>query len=95
MKLSELKDEKALDVLADLIEPTTAILSDKDIKTAYEEQGKLKAVKLAIKHHKKEVIEILAILDDTPIEKYHVNLLTLPVKILEILNDEQLMQLFQ
>ena len=94
-KLSDFKDEKALDVMADLLEPLAEILSDPALKSAYERKAnKLKLVKLAIKNHKRAVIEILAILDDTPVEDYHVNLLTLPAKILEILNDEEFTQLF-
>lgn len=93
MKLSDIKDEKALDVLADIIEPANEIFSDEEVKEA-SEKSKAKAISIAIKKHKKEVIAIMAALDDVPIENYHFNILTVPIKILSILNDPELEQLF-
>ena len=96
MKLSDYKGEKALDVLADLIDPASEIFGDKEIIDAFRNGKKLKGVKFAIKNHKKSVIELLAILDDEDPEKYaeKINLLTLPVKLLQILNDSELAQTF-
>lgn len=95
MKLSEFKGEDALDLLADIIEPAAEILSDKEIAEIYRSGGKKTAlVKVAIKNHKKEVIEILAAMDGVPAEEYSCNVLTLPMKLLEILNDKELIQFF-
>lgn len=97
MKLSEYKGEKALDLLADLIEPAAAIMADKEITNAVRANlPKIKIVKAAIKNHKAEVIEILAILDGEDPKKYaeKVTLFTLPAKLLEIFNDPDLMNLF-
>lgn len=97
MKLSEYKGEKALDLLADLIEPATAIMADKEITNAVRANlPKIKIVKAAIKNHKAEVIEILAILDGADPKEYaeKVTLFTLPAKLLEIFNDPDLMSLF-
>ena len=97
MKLSEYKGEQALDMLADLIEPAAAIMADKEISNAAKANlPKIKIVKTAIKNHKPEVIEIMAILDGEDPEDYaeKVNLFTLPAKLLEILNDPDLMSLF-
>lgn len=95
MKIMQLDNEKALDAFADLLEPLTEILTDKEVKAAYDKDGlKIGVVKLAIKKHKKEVIQILAILDDTPVEKYKVNILTLPAKIIELLNTPEFSDLF-
>ncbi len=94
MKLSEFEGEQALDVLADLIEPAAEIMADEKIKEAYENKNIASAAKVAIKGHKKAVISIMATLDCVPIEDYHVNLLTLPMKFLELLNDPELEQLF-
>ena len=96
MKLSEFRDEKALDVLADLLDPATEILADPEVKMMVQSgQPKLKIIKPIIKNHKKAVIEILAILDDVPVEDYHVTVFSLPLKLLEVLNDPHLMELFQ
>lgn len=97
MKLSDYKGEQALDILADLIEPAAAIMADKEIAN-FAKSGKpvITLVKPLIKGHKKEVIEIMAVLEGETPEKYKekVNIFTLPAKLLEILNDEELMSLF-
>lgn len=97
MRLSEYKGEQALDMLADLIEPVATIMADPEIeRLARSGQPQVKIIKPAIKNHKKEVIEILAILDCADPSDYasKVNLFTLPAKLLEILNDPDLMSLF-
>lgn len=94
MKLSEFKDEQALDVLADLIEPAAEIMMDEKVSSEFEKENLPRAVSFAIKNHKKAVIKILATLDGVPVEEYHVNIFTLPVKLLELLNDPEVTQLF-
>ena len=96
MKISEYKNEEALDILADLIEPAGEIFSDKDFvkKIQSKKSNKMEIVKSLIKDHKKAIIEILAILDETPVDEYECNIFTLPIKILEILNDEELVKFF-
>lgn len=94
MKLSEYKDEQALDLLADLFEPVTEILSDEDVRTAAEKGNKAKAISVAIKNHKDSVIAILAILDGVPKEDYHCNVFTLPLKLIELISDPAIHQLF-
>ena len=94
MKLSDYKGEEALDLIVELLDPITKIMSDKQIADAYQKVSKLEAIKIAIKNHKTEVIEILAILDGEDPKEYEVNIFTLPVKILEILNDPELIKLF-
>lgn len=94
MKLSEYKNEQALDILADILEPSAKIFSDKDVKQAFEKGDKISGIKAAIKGHKTEIIEILAVLDGVPVAEYECNVLTLPVKLLEILNDTDLMSFF-
>lgn len=94
-KLSEYKDEEALDVLADLLDPMISILADSELKDAFNSsENKIAVVKIAIKNHKKEVMEILATLEGIPVEEYHCNIFTLPVKCLEILNDKELVDFF-
>ena len=94
MKLSEYQGEAALDLLADLIEPAGEIMSDKEIGEVFKD-NRFKAIGMAIKNHKKAVMKILATMDGVPVEEYKCNVLTLPVKILELLNDPELIRLFQ
>ena len=93
MKLSEYQGEDALDVLADLIEPAGEIMSDKQIGDVFKE-NRFRAIGLAIKNHKKAVMQIMATMDGVPVEEYKCNVFTLPVKILELLNDPDIVQLF-
>ena len=94
MKLSEYQGEAALDILADLIEPAGEIMSDKHLGEAFKE-NRFKAIGMAIKNHKKAMIQILATMDGVPVDEYKCNVFSLPVKILEILNDPEMIQLFQ
>lgn len=93
MKLSEYQGEAALDILADLIEPAGEIMSDKQIGDVFKE-NRFRAIGLAIKNHKNAVMQIMATMDGVPVEEYKCNVFTLPVKILELLNDPDIVQLF-
>ena len=93
MKLSEYQGEDALDILADLIEPAGEIMSDREIGEVFK-KNRFKAIGLAIKKHKKAVIQIMATMDGVPVGEYKCNVFTLPAKILELLNDPALIQLF-
>lgn len=93
MKLSEYQGEAALDILADLIEPAGEIMTDKEIGDVFK-KNRFMAIGLAIKNHKKAVMQIMATMDGVPVEEYKCNVFTLPVKILEMLNDPDIVQLF-
>ena len=93
MKLSEYQGEAALDILADLIEPAGEIMTDKEIGEVFK-KNRFRAIGLAIKNHKKAVMQILATMDGVPVDEYKCNVFTLPVKVLELLNDPELVQLF-
>ena len=96
MKLSDLKGEAALDALADLIEPVSEIITDKEfVSLARTNAPRTKLVKAAIKNHKKAVIEILAILDGESPDTYKVSILTLPKKLIEVFNDPDVISLFR
>ena len=93
MKLSEYQGEAALDILSDLIEPAGEIMTDKEIGDVFK-KNRFRAIGLAIKNHKKAVMQIMATMDGVPVEEYKCNVFTLPVKILELLNDPDIVQLF-
>lgn len=95
MKLSEIKGEKAIEVFADLLEPIGKIVADEEVqKVVSSDKPKVVIIKTLLKKHKKEVIEMMAILDGVPVKKYEVNFITLPLKLVELLNDEELMKVF-
>lgn len=83
--MRELSNEEALDLFADLMEPVAEILTDDDVKRGYAEKP-IKGIRLAIKRHKRTWVKILALLDGVPESKYQVNVLTLPMKVLELVN---------
>lgn len=94
-KLSEIKGEEALDVLAEIIEPAAEIFSDENVKNAVKaEKNKAKAVKIILKDHKKAILALMAVLEGTPVEEYKPTLLALPALIIGVLNDPELNSLF-
>lgn len=93
MKLSEFKNEEALDVLAEIIEPVFEICKDKEIAEAYKE-NKILCASLMLKNHKSAVLAILAALERKKPEEFECNLFTLPIRLLEILADKDLVALF-
>ena len=95
MKISDYKDEEALDLLVELIDPAAEIFSDKQI--AYllrNNEPAIKVVKLAIKNHKQSVIQILAALEGVDVKDYHCNVFSLPIALLDLMNDKELMDFF-
>ena len=94
--LSEYKNEEAIELLADIMEPVSEILADEEVKNTYRSgANKVTLVKVILKHHSKQVVDILAVLDGVPREEYECNAITLPVKLLELLNDKELVDFFQ
>lgn len=94
MKLSDIKGEKAIDVLAEIIEPLAEIFSDPEVAEAGRKQSKAKAVSVALKKHKEKVLYVLAVLDEEDPETYSPSLVSLPAKVLDILADPEVSELF-
>lgn len=95
MKLSEYKNEDAIEVLCDILEPTATILADEEMRKAVNKGcNNITAVKLAIKNHSKEVIQILARLDGIEVKDANYNVITITTKLLEILNDKEFTDFF-
>jgi hypothetical protein len=95
MKLSEIKGKEAIRTLANLMEPVSKIAADEEIQNAVQSKQPVAIIakKLLLKHPD-EVIEVLALLDGADPKTYEPSLLTLPMKLLEILNDEEIQALF-
>lgn len=98
MKLSEIKGDRALDVVADLIEPLAKISEDTALRQLLSsaDVNKVKIVTSLIKNHKPEIIEILSIIEGEDVETFKdkMTLITLPKAILDIVNDKEVMNLF-
>lgn len=95
-KLSEYKNEEAIELLADIIDPVSAILADEDVKNAYRTtKNKMAVTKIILKNHPSEVVDILALLEGVPRSEYECSVVSIPVKLLELLNDKELMDFFK
>lgn len=93
-KLNEYRDEEALDLLADLLEPFTELFKDNDFRREYGENNQIKAVSIALKRHKPQIMQILARMEGVPLEEYHCTIATLPLRLIELLNDKDLREVF-
>lgn len=95
MRLSEIKGEQAIDVLADLLDPIAEVLTDKEFINAFNTgEQKIKIVRLVLKKHKKAALTALAVLDGVDPEEYKPSLIEIPKKLLDLLNDPELTNLF-
>jgi hypothetical protein len=94
MRLSDIKDERALDALADIIEPLGEILEDKEVTEPFKGGKRIKAISTAIKNHKSAVIQIMAALNGVPVEEYHFNAITVISTVLGILSDPEIGKVF-
>ena len=100
--LSEFKDDEAMDVLAEIIEPIVTLMRNEEFVTAVRGDKKrnilpdrVKAVKIAITDNREEVVKVMAVLNEKPVEEFHYDLLTLPTMLLKMLNDKELLAFFQ
>lgn len=95
-KLSEIKGEEALDVLAEILVPITAIANDEEVRKGFE-TNVATCASLALKKYKDEVIDMLAAIDGRSKEEMleDMNVLTLPSVLIEILNEPAVKGLFQ
>lgn len=83
-KLSEIKGEKSIDILADLVEPVASIAADKEAAELfgmrdlpegmsprdYVIQRIRKAIPALLRNHKKDIIKIFSLLSDMTEEEY-------------------------
>ncbi len=94
-KLSEIKGEDALDVLADVLDPFAEIAQDeKFVNIVRSGSSKIKIIEYLLRNHKKEVINILAILDGKSLDDFKPSVIQIPIMLLSLLNDPDLVMLF-
>lgn len=105
MKLSEIRGERAIEVIADLIEPIADIASDPKCADLFRGEVKkgetpreagirnLKAkVPYLLRAHKHNVVSILATMNDVPADQ--LNLFSITKGILDMFKDKELIELF-
>lgn len=94
-KLSEVKGEEALDVLAEILEPIVTIINDEEVKAGFE-TNIAKSVSIALKKYKTEILQIFASINGKSVEETceEIDILSLPSYIVEILNEPEIQRLF-
>lgn len=93
--MKERTNEEQLDLFADLLEPAARIIADKEIVRIIKSgEPPVRAISAAIKRHKEEVVEILAILDGKDPKEYKVNALTIPVRLARLLAVPEVQEFF-
>lgn len=95
MKLSEIKGEDALDVLAELIDPIASIGMNEAVKNA-DRSNRVEFIKTILKECKTEIIEMLAALERKPVDEYRkeMSLATLPSIVADLFGDQMVAELF-
>ena len=95
MRLTDFENEAALDLLAELIEPATEIMNDKNIVQIVR-SGKpvIFAVKEILKTHKKAAMQIVAAMHGKDVTEVRFNVLTLTKDLLDLMNDPDIQAVF-
>lgn len=93
-KLSDYKNEDAVELWADLMEPILIILADEETSKLFAQKPPaLKIAKELLKTHPKEVTEVLTIIDPTPVDGLNLMIRTVDV-VLEIMNNKEVLSFF-
>lgn len=110
MKLSDIKGERTLDVIADIIDPIANIAED-EAASALFHRGKVpggmtarkfllqrvrKAIPALLKGHKNDIITILSVIEGTTAEEYtaSLDLVKLTKDAIDLITDEAFTTLF-
>lgn len=110
MKLSDIKGERTLDVIADIIDPIANIAEDVEASALFRRekvpegmtarafllQRARKAVPALLRGHKRDIIVILSTVEGTTEEAYtaSLNLVKLTKDAVELISDEAFLTLF-
>ena len=93
-KISEIRGEDALDVLADILEPISEIFTDKKFVNAIRSRNKMEAAMILLREHKTATLAALAALEGVEPDEYNPSILDLPMLILNLLNDPDIVAVF-
>ena len=96
MKLSDYKNEQAIELLADLIEPSAKIMSSKKLAQLIRggKYKKIDAIKIMLKENPKECLEVLSIVEGVPVSEYQCDIFKLTKGLLDLLSDPQIVGFF-
>ena len=94
-KLSEVKGEEALDVMAEILEPIVMIANDEEVRAGFD-TNVAKCVAVALKKYKGEIMKIFAAINGKTVEETadEIDLLSLPSYIVDVLSEPAIKRLF-
>jgi len=94
-KLSEVKGEEALNVLAEILEPIVTIANDEEVRAGFD-TNVAKCVSVALKKYKGEIMDIFAAINGKTVEETadEIDLLSLPSYIIDVLSEPAIKRLF-
>ena len=95
MKFNEVKNEQAIEVLADMLDPIVEIASDSNVTDTARKGDKVAMIKHILKDHSRAIFTLMALSEGVPVEEYECNMMTLPMKLLELFNSPEFNFLFQ
>lgn len=96
MKLSEYRNEEAIEVLADMIEPASEIFSDKAIADGFRNDEKVATIVAKIlKNHTRAALNLLAAVKHVPANEYDANIVQIGKDLIEMLSDKELLGFFK
>lgn len=88
LKLSEIKGDNAIDVIADILDPVAVMLADKEVeKTIKSQVPVIVKAQVILKRQKKAILEILAILNQVDPKEFNPSLIELPVMLMSVIQD--------
>ena len=99
MKLSQIKGERAYDVLTEVIEPIGNIMTNeksKELLVSMKDKNPLKILPKIMKSHKEDLIKVLAALDGISVTEYKekLTLAKLTSDFVDLITDEESQKLF-
>ena len=96
-KLSEYKDGSAIDKLAEMLGPLISMSHNKEFMEVMDNKGatRLEKIQAALRMCTGDIIAILAILNETPVEHYHCSIASILADMATLFSDEEFMSFFE
>ena len=94
MKLTDFKGEKGIQVVGKLLLPIMNIVGNPENKKASVQQNIFTVLSAFFRNNPKDVLEMLAIMDDVPVENYEIDAKQALLKLVSWFDDPELLGLF-
>lgn len=97
MKLAEYKNEDAINLLADLLDPIGELFTDKAVVAVFKnkEASQIEQIQTMLRSNPKAIIKMFAILDSKPVEEVSYSIPEMIAKLYEIMQDTDLTSFFK